>query len=92
MLFIVDVVSGGGLKKGRAGVYVLFLLSGEFCLFAGGGFVTVERGRCFQDRNLKHPNGGPQASRMTAAARRKIGSLGTAIESLESLLKASTDV
>jgi hypothetical protein len=33
-----------------------------------------------QERNTSHPDGGPEASRMTATARRKIGTLGTQIE------------
>ncbi|GMH34134.1 hypothetical protein BSKO_01968 [Bryopsis sp. KO-2023] len=45
-----------------------------------------------QERNLKHPDGGPQGSRMTAAARRKIGSLGTATDALQDLLASSRDV
>jgi len=35
-----------------------------------------------QERNLNYPDGGPDASRMTAAARRKLGSLGTSLEQL----------
>lgn len=35
-----------------------------------------------QDRNLNHPDGGPEASRQTATARRKLGSLGTEAERL----------
>eukprot|EP00210_Caulerpa_lentillifera_P000614 g594.t1 len=39
-----------------------------------------------QERNLKYPSGGSQASRVTAQARRKLGSLGTAIQTLHSML------
>jgi len=35
-----------------------------------------------QERNINHPDGGPEASRMTAAARRKLGTLGTSLDSL----------
>jgi hypothetical protein len=35
-----------------------------------------------QERNINHPDGGPEASRMTAAARRKLGSLGTSLDTL----------
>lgn len=31
---------------------------------------------------MNYPEGGPEASRMTAAARRKLGSLGTTLEQL----------
>jgi len=39
-----------------------------------------------QERNVKYPNGGQEASRVTAAARRKLGSLGSAVENLRELL------
>lgn len=35
-----------------------------------------------QERNTSYPNGGPEASRMTATARRKTGTLGTQIDKL----------
>jgi SYP5 family syntaxin len=35
-----------------------------------------------QERNMNHPNGGPEASRITAAARRKLGTLGTSLDQL----------
>lgn len=35
-----------------------------------------------QDRNINNAGGGPEASRKTATARRKIGTLGTLIEKL----------
>jgi SYP5 family syntaxin len=35
-----------------------------------------------QERNANHPDGGPEASRATAAARRKLGTLGTSIDTL----------
>lgn len=41
-----------------------------------------------QERNLKHPHGGPDASRITAAARRQLGMLGTGIGSLQARLEA----
>ncbi|MEW5311316.1 MAG: hypothetical protein WDW38_003043 [Sanguina aurantia] len=41
-----------------------------------------------QERNLKYPEGGQDASRMTASARRKIGTLGTLIEKLVRALDA----
>lgn len=43
---------------------------------------------CPQERNLKYPEGGQDASRMTASARRKIGTLGTLIEKLVRALDA----
>ncbi|KAK9819807.1 hypothetical protein WJX72_002665 [[Myrmecia] bisecta] len=41
-----------------------------------------------QDRNVRYPTGGPDASRITAVARRKLGSLGTAVDNLRDLLEA----
>ena len=41
---------------------------------------------CVQDRNLKHPHGGQEASRVTAVARRKLGSLATAIDGMRDAL------
>lgn len=41
-----------------------------------------------QERNLKHPDGGPEASRITAAARRKLGTLGTLLDSLRTSLES----
>uniref|UniRef100_A0A7R9W0C5 t-SNARE coiled-coil homology domain-containing protein n=1 Tax=Chlamydomonas euryale TaxID=1486919 RepID=A0A7R9W0C5_9CHLO len=35
-----------------------------------------------QERNINHSSGGPEASRKTAAARRKIGTLGTTLDKL----------
>eukprot|EP00192_Tetraselmis_astigmatica_P019689 CAMPEP_0117681766 /NCGR_PEP_ID=MMETSP0804-20121206/19190_1 /TAXON_ID=1074897 /ORGANISM="Tetraselmis astigmatica, Strain CCMP880" /LENGTH=213 /DNA_ID=CAMNT_0005491611 /DNA_START=177 /DNA_END=818 /DNA_ORIENTATION=- len=42
-----------------------------------------------QERNSLHRSGGSEASRMTAAARRKLGILGTKIDRLEDLLNSS---
>ena len=39
-----------------------------------------------QERNMKYPNGGQEASRVTAAARRKLGSLGSALDNLRDML------
>ena len=39
-----------------------------------------------QERNLKHPHGGQEASRVTAVARRKLGSLATAIDGMRDAL------
>jgi len=39
-----------------------------------------------QERNLKYPSGGSQASHMTSQARRKLGSLGTSIQNLRDML------
>lgn len=44
--------------------------------------VTQEIVQLVQERNLNHPDGGPEASRMTAAARRKLGALGTSLDGL----------
>jgi len=42
-----------------------------------------------QERNLNHPEGGPEASRLTASARRKLGTLGTQVEKLSQWLDSS---
>eukprot|EP00877_Chromochloris_zofingiensis_P014326 jgi/Chrzof1/9147/Cz03g37190.t1 len=44
--------------------------------------LTQEIVQIIQERNMNYPEGGPEASRMTAAARRKLGSLGTTLEQL----------
>lgn len=44
--------------------------------------LTQEIVQLIQDRNVDHPDGGPEASRMTAAARRKLGTLGTSLDGL----------
>lgn len=41
-----------------------------------------------QERNLKHAGGGPDASRITAAARRKLGTLGTLVDNLRTGLES----
>ena len=43
---------------------------------------------CLQDRNLRFPTGGGDASRITATARRKLGTLGTALDSLQALIES----
>lgn len=40
-----------------------------------------------QERNLKHGLGGPEASRITASARRRLGTLGSTLENLRSALE-----
>ena len=47
-----------------------------------------------QDRNTKYPSGGPEASRATATARKKLGTLGTSLENLREALEtgANADV
>jgi SYP5 family syntaxin len=42
-----------------------------------------------QERNLQYPDGGPDASRMTATARRKLSILGTQLEQLFKWLDSS---
>ncbi|CAD7696508.1 unnamed protein product [Ostreobium quekettii] len=42
-----------------------------------------------QERNLKHADGANEGKRMTAAARRKLGSLSTAIDELEEALNSA---
>ncbi|EIE25173.1 Qc-snare protein, Syn8/Syntaxin8-family [Coccomyxa subellipsoidea C-169] len=42
-----------------------------------------------QERNLKFPHGGQEASRVTATARRKLGTLGAAVDSMRSSLESS---
>ncbi|KAF8055598.1 SYP52 [Scenedesmus sp. PABB004] len=44
--------------------------------------LTQEIVTLVQERNLQHPDGGPEASRMTANARRKLGTLGTSLDQL----------
>ena len=44
-----------------------------------------------QERNIKYPEGGPEASRITATARRKLGTLGSLLDGLRSSLEASQD-
>ena len=41
-----------------------------------------------QERNLKHPDGGPEASRITATARRKLGTLGSLLDGLRASLES----
>lgn len=41
-----------------------------------------------QERNLKFPEGGPEASRLTATARRKLGTLGGLLDSLRAAIEA----
>ncbi|KAL3132216.1 hypothetical protein ABBQ32_008806 [Trebouxia sp. C0010 RCD-2024] len=41
-----------------------------------------------QERNLKHANGGPEASRISAAVRRKLATLGTSLNKLADLLES----
>jgi len=40
-----------------------------------------------QKRNVKYPNGGPEASRISAAARRKLANLGTLLDKLADMLE-----
>jgi SYP5 family syntaxin len=44
--------------------------------------LTQEIVQNIQERNMNHPDGGPEASRITAAARRKLGTLGTSLDQL----------
>lgn len=55
------------------------------------GFVVPNRmpRRRSQERNLKHPEGGPEASRITAAARRKLGMLGSLLDALRTSLEST---
>lgn len=46
----------------------------------------------WQDRNVQHANGGAEASRLTAQARRKLASLGTTVENLADKLEALDSV
>ena len=45
-----------------------------------------------QERNLRHPNGGAEASRITAQARRKLGALGSSLDQLRNILEDKSDV
>ena len=45
-----------------------------------------------QDRNLRHPNGGAEASRITAQARRKLGALGSSLDQLRNILEDKSNV
>ena len=38
---------------------------------------------------MKHPNGGPEASRISAAARRKLANLGTLLDKLADILESA---
>jgi hypothetical protein len=49
---------------------------------------NLEGPACLQERNVKHPDGGPEASRLTATARRKLGTLGSLVDGLRSSLEA----
>ena len=42
------------------------------------------------ERNLKHGAGGPEASRITASARRRLGTLGSMLEGLRAALEGPT--
>ena len=42
---------------------------------------------CPQERNLKYPEGGPEASRITATCRRKLGTLGGLLDGLRTSLE-----
>lgn len=44
--------------------------------------VTAEVVQLVQERNMNHPGGGPEASRLTASARRKLGALGASLDGL----------
>jgi len=41
-----------------------------------------------QERNIKHPDGGPEASRISAAARRKLANLMTLLDKLADMLES----
>lgn len=41
-----------------------------------------------QERNLKYTEGGPEASRITATSRRKLGTLGSLLDGLRSSLES----
>jgi len=41
-----------------------------------------------QERNIKHPNGGPEASRISAAARRRLANLMTLLDKLADMLES----
>ena len=43
-----------------------------------------------QERNVRFPHGGQEASRVTATARRKLGTLGAAVDSMRGDLEGST--
>lgn len=63
-------------------------------LLDGRAFDAIPFCRPSQERNLKHPDDAPEGRRMTAAARRKLGSLSTAIDGLDDTLNSpdSADV
>lgn len=42
-----------------------------------------------QERNLKHPDGGPEASRDSVAARRKLATLGVSLDKLADILESA---
>lgn len=45
-----------------------------------------------QDRNAQHANGGAEASRLTAQARRQLAKLGTTVENLADKLESLSSV
>ncbi|PRW56426.1 Qc-snare Syn8 Syntaxin8-family [Chlorella sorokiniana] len=48
---------------------------------------AAETLQLIQERNLKFPEGGPEASRLTATARRKLGTLGSLLDGLRASLE-----
>lgn len=44
--------------------------------------LAQETVQLIQERNQRHPNGGPEASRLSAAARKKLGTLGVQVDKL----------
>ena len=44
----------------------------------------------FQERNVKFPQGGQEASRVTAAARKKLGSLGALIDNMRGAVESAS--
>lgn len=43
-----------------------------------------------QERNSKYPDGGPESSRLTATARRRLGSLKSLIDTLQAQLESDS--
>ncbi len=69
----------------RASLACLWSKQGSSAHGDAGGLQASRSSPCVswvQDRNVTNAGGGPEASRKTATARRKLGTLGTLIEKL----------
>lgn len=51
--------------------------------------ILICTSHALQERNIKFPHGGQEASRVTATARRKLGTLGSAVDSMRGYLESA---